>query len=145
VTLIDFLSCSKLLLLKARGALIDGQRSSSSDSSLPSPIMNPSISSGSLTQTAANRASSGGGPANVPATTTRASLGASTAAAVMGTSAAATAAAESAEREREQFHNWQKEMEHAFKNLLRSIKPYFSDWHDSDVLATLQKDLNESI
>lgn len=48
------------------------------------------------------------------------------------------------DREKEQYLNWQKEMEFAFKTLLRSIKPYFSDWSDSDVLLSLQNDINDS-
>lgn len=143
MTLIEFLTCSKLLLQKARSALIDGQRSASSDTGAPASTMTTSLSTNSLvTPAAANRSSlssanttGSGGSAN------RSSLSGSAAAAVMGNPNNANV--EIMDREREQYHNWQREMESAFRSLLRTMKPYFADWHDSDVLHALQRDMND--
>lgn len=143
VTLIEFLTCSKLLLQKARSALIDGQRSASTDTGAPSSSMATSLSANSLvTPAAANRSSlSSANTTGSSGSTNRTSITGTAAAAVMGSTNNANT--EIMDREREQYHNWQREMESAFRSLLRTMKPYFADWHDSDVLHALQRDMND--
>lgn len=135
MTLIDFLSCSKLLLQKARVALIDGQRLSSSDN----PTLNTSGSSANLTAgNTAARTSIAGSAQNGGASTNRASLGG------LSTSAQSTSSVNSANSEAEntreqlQFITWQTEMEKGFDVLVQSILPYMGDLNDSDLLAALR-------
>jgi hypothetical protein len=139
VTLIEFLTCSKLLLQKARSALIDGNRSAPNDAGVTSTGLglSTSLSTNSLNPNSLNRSSLNSSAATTGSsqTTNRASLNGP---------GPVNPDREVLDREREQYHNWQREMELAFRNMLRQMKPYFADWHDSDVLQALQRDMNDS-
>lgn len=138
MTLIDFLTCSKLLLQKARSALIDGQRSNSFDTaSNNSGGMSGSVSAPNLAGTALTSRSSLSGVSPSTTAGNRSSLGSATL--LGGSSSNADAAAESAAaREQAQFLTWQTEMEKAYEGLLQSIMPYLSDLNDSDLLINLK-------
>ena len=132
MTLIDFLSCSKLLLQKARVALIDNQRTSTSDN----PTLNTSGSSANLTTGgAATRTSLAGGAQGGATSTNRASLGPS---AQSTNSVNSTSSEVENTREQLQFITWQTEMEKGFDVLVQSILPYMGDLNDSDLLAALR-------
>jgi len=135
MTLIDFLSCSKLLLQKARVALIDGQRLSSSDN----PTLNTSGSSANLTAgNTAARTSLAGGAQNGATSTNRASLGGLSTSAQSTSSVNSTNSETENTREQLQFITWQTEMEKGFDVLVQSILPYMGDLNDSDLLAALR-------
>ena len=135
MTLIDFLSCSKLLLQKARSALIDGQRLSSSDNN----TLSASSSTANLTSGAVTTRNSIAGPGQGTATSNRASLGGSNASAASSSNVSSAAGGESeTTREQLQFITWQTEMERSFDILVQSILPYMSDLNDSDLLNGLK-------
>lgn len=136
MTLIDFLSCSKLLLQKARVALIDGQRLSSSDN----PTLATSASTNNLSAGNATSRTSLAGPQNNSSSANRASLGGMSASSAQSTNSVNSATSGEAENTREQlqFITWQTEMEKGFDILVQSILPYMGDLNDSDLLAALK-------
>ena len=133
MTLIDFLSCSKLLLQKARVALIDGQRLSTDSANTNASTSGANPAPGNAT----NRGSLGGSNANLLSSgvTNRASLGSS----VQSSGSVNTLGSEvETSREQQQFITWQTEMEKSFDVLVGSILPYMTDLSDSDLLLSLK-------
>ena len=142
MTLIDFLSCAKLLLHKSRRALVDcyndqgsGAGGGSAGSGGGGGAGGPNSSSGGgggggRRSSQTDGVSSGGGSGSGGS---GGGVGASG-----GGGSAGNGTESAAEREQYQFLVWQQEMERGYEALVQSIMPYIADLKDSDLFLSLR-------
>lgn len=109
ITLIDFLSCAKLLLVKARLTLVVPYED-------PNSTVSPGGNAGAASGTGQRNSITSGGAGGA--------AGASGAAAV--------------DPHQEHLRIWQEEMEKGYENLKNTIMNYLDDLKDSDLLMALQ-------